>query len=93
MAPRKPTSYKVVGVVAVVRSGKTERYLYRGAEVAIDAIDDDNAKHLLGAKLIEPVFAAEKSTSSDDDAAAKAKAEADKKAAEAAAAKQTPPAS
>lgn len=101
MAARKPTGYKVIAAAAVIRHEKGERYLYRGAEVAVDAIDEENAKHLLGANLIEPVFAAEKQTSADADAAAKAKADAeakakadaDKKAADAATAKQTPPAS
>lgn len=97
MAARKPTGYKVIAAAAVVRLNKSERYLYRGDQIQADSIDAENAKHLLGIKLIEPVFAAD-----EESAEAKAKAEADakaaaeaakKKAAEDAAKTQTPPAS
>jgi len=99
MPARKPTGYKVIAAAAVIRKGTSERYLYRNAVVPVDALDEENAKHLLSAKLIEPVFPSEKETAdaqAKEAAAAKAKADADaanKKAADDADKKQTPPAS
>lgn len=55
MAARKPKSYKIVGALAIIRKGKSERYLYRDAVFPADQIDDENAKHLLRCKLIAPV--------------------------------------
>lgn len=52
-AAKKPTAYVVVGAAAVIRKDKAERYLYRGATVSADALDEGNAKHLLAAGLIE----------------------------------------
>ncbi|MBN7792425.1 hypothetical protein [Microbacterium esteraromaticum] len=72
MAAKKATAYKVVGAAAVIRKDNGERYLYRGAVFSADVIDDDNAKHLLSAKLIEPFEAVEDSAA---EAEAKAKAE------------------
>lgn len=46
-------AYRVTGAAAVIRKGGHERYLDRGALVAGDGLDDDNAKHLLEVGLIE----------------------------------------
>lgn len=54
MAARKPKGYKVTGAVAVIRKDGNERYVYRGVTLPASAFDEDNAKHLLGAGLIEP---------------------------------------
>lgn len=64
MAAKKATAYKVVGAAAVIRKDNDERYLYRGAVFSADVINDDNAKHLLSAKLIEP-FEAEADDAAD----------------------------
>lgn len=53
MAAAEAKAYRVIGAAAVVRKDKHERYLYRGAVFSADAIDADNAKHLVGLKLIE----------------------------------------
>lgn len=53
MGAAKPKAYRVIGPVAVIRKNKHERYLNRGAVFLADAIDADNAEHLLGANLIE----------------------------------------
>lgn len=79
MAAKKATAYKVVGAAAVIRKNDDERYLYRGAVFSADVIDDDNAKHLLSAKLIEP-FEADEGNTEKAEAEAKAKAEAEAKA-------------
>lgn len=79
MAAAKPKAYRVSAAAAVIRKEKAERYLYRGAIIPADTIDEDNAKHLLAQGLIE---------SFDPDAgsaAAAKKAAADKAAADAAA--------
>lgn len=99
MAAKKPSGYKVIGRAAVVRHGRSERYFYRDDTFSVDAIDAENAKHLLGVKLIEPVFEADKESAEEKakaEAEAKAKADAEaakKKAADDAAKNQTPPAS
>lgn len=54
MAAKKPTAFKVVGPLAVVRNGKSERYVYRNGVILADGIDEDNAKHLQEVGLIEP---------------------------------------
>lgn len=55
MAARKAKGYRVIGAAAVVRSGKVERYLYKGASFTADTIDEDWAEHLLKTKLIESI--------------------------------------
>jgi hypothetical protein len=52
-------AYKVVGPVAVIRKGKSERYVNRGAVLPADLLDEDNAEHLVAVGLIEPVEVAE----------------------------------
>lgn len=54
MAAKKPTGFKVVGPLAVIRKEKHERYVYRGGVIPVDEIDEDNAKHLQEVGLIEP---------------------------------------
>ena len=54
MAAEKPAAFKVVGAAAVIRLGKNERYVYRNALLTADQLDEDNAKHLQAAGLIEP---------------------------------------
>lgn len=67
MAARKaggePTAYKVVGAAAVIRKDKHERYVDHGAIILAEALDADNAKHLVKVGLIE---AFELPTDSDD---------------------------
>lgn len=58
MPAKKPTGYVVTGALAIVTHEGRQRYLYRGAEFSADTIDEDNAKHLLEAGLIEQVEAA-----------------------------------
>lgn len=58
MAARKPAkgdAYKVVGAVAVIRKDGHERYVDRGGVFGAEALDADNAEHLLGLGLIEAV--------------------------------------
>lgn len=47
--------YRVIGSVAVIRKNKHERYLNRGAVFFADALDEENAAHLLRVGLIEKV--------------------------------------
>lgn len=54
MGAEEPAAFRVVGPVAVVRSGKAERYVYRNGIIVADDIDEDNAKHLQDVGLIEP---------------------------------------
>lgn len=51
--PKKADAYQVVGAAAVIRKGKNERYLDRGAIVLGEDLDDANAAHLVAAGLIE----------------------------------------
>ena len=46
-------AYRVVGPVAVIRKNKHERYVNRGGIFLADALDEENAEHLLGVGLIE----------------------------------------
>ncbi|WP_417555597.1 hypothetical protein [Microbacterium sp.] len=72
MAARKAKAYQVKGAAAVIRKSGHERYVDRGAIFLADALDEENAKHLLGAGLIEEV---ELAAESGDEAEAKAAAE------------------
>ena len=79
MDARKAKAYTVKGAAAVIRKSGHERYLDRGAVFLADALDEDNAKHLLSAGLIEEF---ELAAESDNKAEAKSKAEAEAKATE-----------
>lgn len=64
MAARKPKAYRVIGAAAVIRKDKHERYVERGGVFLADALDEENAKHLLGVGLIAPFEIAEEKTDS-----------------------------